>query len=130
MVGKQKKIFLVEDDPFLSALLKSRLTKEGFDLIHVKDGEEAINLLRDIKPDIILMDIILPRKSGFEVMEELRGDPQISSAPIMIISNLGQDSDIQRGKELGAVEYFVKAKISIDELIEKIKEYLDAHPTA
>lgn len=129
MPGKQKKIFLVEDDPFLSALLKSRLTKEGFDLIHVKDGEEAINLLRDIKPDIILMDIILPRKSGFEVMEELRADPQISSAPIMIISNLGQDSDMQRGKELGAVEYFVKAKISIDELIEKVKEYLEAHPT-
>lgn len=130
MLGNQKKIFLVEDDPFLSALLKSRLTKEGFDLIHVKDGEEAINLLRDIKPDIILMDIILPRKSGFEVMEELRADPQISSAPIMIISNLGQDSDIQRGKELGAVEYFVKAKISIDELIEKIKEFLESHPTA
>lgn len=130
MPGNQKKIFLVEDDPFLSALLKSRLTKEGFDLIHVKDGEEAINLLRDIKPDIILMDIILPRKSGFEVMEELRADPQISSAPIMIISNLGQDSDIQRGKELGAVEYFVKAKISIDELIEKIKEFLESHPTA
>jgi DNA-binding response OmpR family regulator len=129
MAGKQKKIFLVEDDPFLSALLKSRLTKEGFDVIHVKDGEEAVNLLRDIKPDIILMDIILPRKSGFEVMEEMKADPQISNAPVMIISNLGQDSDIQRGKELGAVEYFVKAKISIDELIEKIKEFLDSHPT-
>jgi len=128
MAGKQKKIFLVEDDPFLSALLKSRLTKEGFDVIHVKDGEEAVNLLRDIKPDIILMDIILPRKSGFEVMEEMKADPQISNAPVMIISNLGQDSDIQRGKELGAVEYFVKAKISIDELIEKIKEFLDSHP--
>lgn len=123
MASKEKKIFLVEDDPFLSALLKSRLTKEGFEVLHVKDGEEAINLLRDIKPDLILLDVILPKKSGFEVMEAIRSDPQLSDGPIMIISNLGQEGDIQRGKELGAVEYFVKAKISIDELIEKIQEF-------
>ncbi|OHB20969.1 MAG: hypothetical protein A2939_02540 [Parcubacteria group bacterium RIFCSPLOWO2_01_FULL_48_18] len=126
MAVKTQKILLVEDDPFLSALLKSKLIKEGFEILHVKDGEEAINILRDIKPDLILLDIILPKKSGFEVMEAIRTDPQLSDGPIMIISNLGQDSDVQRGKELGAVEYFVKAKISIDELIGKIKEFLSS----
>jgi len=120
------KVLLVEDDPFLSSLLKNRLQKEGLEVTLAKDGEEALNSLKSGKQDLILLDLILPKKSGFEVMEEMRADPQMQfqELPIIIISNLGQPEDISRGQALGAIEYFIKAKTSIDELIEKIKGFL------
>ncbi len=121
------KVLLVEDDPFLSSLLKNRLQKEQLEVILAKDGEEALNLLKTSQPDLVLLDIILPKKSGFEVMVEIRNDPQMQSRelPIIIISNLGQPEDISKGQELGAIEYFVKAKTSIDELIQNIKNFLE-----
>ena len=88
-----------------------------------KDGQEAIQSLKNLKPDLILLDIILPGKSGFEVLEEMRSNPQLQDAPVMIISNLGQEGDIEKGRELGAIEYFVKARTSIDELIRKIQKF-------
>jgi DNA-binding response OmpR family regulator len=118
------KLLVVEDDPFLSSLLKVRLNTEGFTVLYAADGEAALTLLRGEKPDLMLMDLILPKKSGFEVMEAIQGDPQLNHVPIIIISNLGQDSDIARGKELGAVAYFVKAKTSIDFLVEQTKNYI------
>lgn len=120
------KILLVEDDPFLSSLLKNRLQKEGFEIILVRDGDEALDSLNNFAPNLILLDIILPKKSGFEVMEEVKKNPQFKGQkiPIIIISNLGQPEDIERGRKLGAIEYFIKAKISIDELIEKIKSFV------
>ena len=120
----QKTVMLVEDEKFLSNLLKARLEALGVKVIQVFDGSEAIKLLADLKPDLILMDIILPKISGFEIMEMINADPTLNSAPIVIISNLGQDGDIQKGKALGAVEYFIKAKVSIDELVKKIISFL------
>jgi len=119
-----KKILLIEDDPFLSSLLGNRLKKEGFDLTLVRNGNEAMKALKTQKPDLALLDIILPGKSGFEVMEEIKLDPQTAKVPVFIISNLGQDTDVQRGEELGAKEYIVKARISIDEIVEKVKNFL------
>src|SRR3972149_7142141 len=121
-----RKILLVEDDPFLSSLLKNRLQKEGFDIILAKDGQECIDQLKNIQPDLMLLDLILPKKTGFEVMEEIRLDPQFygKNVPIIVISNLGQREDISKSRQLGAVDYYVKAKISIDELIQKIKDFL------
>jgi len=121
------KILLVEDDQFLSALLKTRLEKEKFNVILAHDGTEALEALRNNNFDLILLDIILPGKSGFDILEEAYGDPQLSdkkSIPVIIISNLGQESDMERGKELGVVDYFVKARISIDELVRKINGYI------
>ena len=119
-----KKILLIEDDPFLSSLLGNRLKKEGFELLSAKNGGEAIQAMKTAQPDLALMDIILPGKSGFEIMEEIRSDPQVPKVPFVVISNLGQDADIARAKELGVVEYIVKAKVSIDELIERVKANL------
>lgn len=119
----QKKLLLVEDDPFLSSLLKIRLAKEGFEIVYAADGEEALELVRKEKPDLVLLDLILPKKSGFEVLETLRDDPRFVKLPVMIVSNLGQESDIARGKELGAVAYFIKAKTSIDVLAKEISEF-------
>ncbi len=123
-MNSQKTILLVEDDVFLSSLLKTRLAGEGFVVTHVADGDAAIEALKTAKPDLIMLDIILPKKSGFEVMKIIQEDPQLYQSPIIIISNLGQESDIARGQELGAIEYFVKAKTPINELVERVKKYL------
>ncbi|MDP1759860.1 MAG: response regulator [Candidatus Woesebacteria bacterium] len=121
------KILLVEDDLFLSSLLKNRLEKEKYEVLAAHDGDEALKLLRTSKPDLILLDLILPGKSGFEVLEEIKADPQLrdkAKIPVIIISNLGQESDLERGRELGVVDYFVKARISIDDLVKKASTYL------
>ena len=117
-------ILLVEDDPFLSSILQLKLEKENFQVIRATDGEEALKFLIDqkLKPTLMLLDLILPKKNGFEVLETIRQDPLLEKLPVIIISNLGQPSDIERGKALGVIDYFVKARLSIDELIQKIKQ--------
>ncbi|MCR4275684.1 MAG: response regulator [Candidatus Wolfebacteria bacterium] len=127
MAGKPKKILLIEDEPFLSSLLKNRLQKENFEVLVAKDGEEAIKFLKSSTPNLILLDIILPKKSGFEIMEDIKSDPELSDKidiPVIIISNLSQPEDIQKSKQLGAIEYFVKAKTSIDDLVSKVKTFV------
>lgn len=121
------KILLVEDDIFLSSLLGNRLKKEGFEVLNIKSGNEALKALKEFNPDLVLLDLILPGKSGFEVMEEINSDPQAPKVPIIILSNLGQDSDVIRGKGLGAVQYVVKARVTIDDLVKQIKDFLAAH---
>lgn len=122
------KILLIEDDHFLSSLLRTKFQKEGFEVFYAADGDEALNILKTTKDkiDIILLDLILPKKSGFEVMEEIRNDPQLqySNIPMVVISNLGQPEDVEKAKNLGAMAYFVKAKTSINDLIEKVKEFI------
>lgn len=119
-----KKILLVEDDQFLGSLMKNRFVKEGFDIDWVMDGDAAIAKLKEAPHDLILMDIILPGASGFEVMEQITAEPQVGATPIIIISNLGQESDIARGRELGAALYLVKADTPIDLLVQKVREFL------
>ncbi len=121
-----KKILLVEDDQFLGSLMKNRFVKEGFDITWTVNGDEAIAKLKEAPHDLILMDIILPGASGFEVMEKIIAEPQAGSTPIIIISNLGQQSDIARGKELGAAAYLVKADTPIDVLVQKVRDFLHA----
>jgi DNA-binding response OmpR family regulator len=122
---EMKKILLTEDDEFLSSLIKNRLEREHFEVKIAKDGDEVLAMLKTYQPDLILLDIILPKKLGFEVLEEIQSNKALSHAPVMIMSNLGQDSDIQRAKELGAVDYFIKAKVVIDDLIIRIKSFLE-----
>lgn len=119
-----KKVLIIEDDHFLSSLMKARLEKEGFTALQAFDGEEAFSLLKQNRPDLIVMDLIMPKVSGFELLENISVDPQISKVPIMVLSNLGQDSDIEKVKRLGATQYFVKVQTSIDDLVAKVKELL------
>lgn len=126
MASESKKILLTEDDEFLSSLIKNRLERDGFEVKVARDGEEILAILKTYQPDLILLDIILPKRLGFEVLEELQSNKALHHAPVMIISNLGQDSDIQRAKELGAVDYFIKAKVVIDDLINRIRTFLTA----
>ncbi len=125
MPNQKKTILLVEDEPLLANLLKQRLEKESFTIFHAPDGEEALKVMKTLQPDLILLDIILPKISGFEFMERLRNDPAFGKAPIVIISNLGQESDVEKGKVLGAIGYFVKAKMSIEDLVKRVKSFLN-----
>lgn len=124
METSSKTVLLVEDEPLLANLLKQRLEKENVRVLLGRDGEEALKILETETPNLILLDIILPKVSGFEIMETVKTDPKFRKAPIIIISNLGQDSDVAKGQSLGAIEYFVKAQVSIEELILRIKDFL------
>ncbi len=121
MPEELKRIMIIEDDTFLSSLMKVRLEKEGFTVIQAFDGEEAIELLKTERPNLFILDLIMPKVMGFEVLQTISMIPELEKTPVIILSNLAQDSDIQKAKEFGAKEYFVKVKISIDDVIKKIK---------
>jgi len=117
------KILLIEDDKFLRTVLERKLMNEGFEVISAVDGDEALEKIISNKPDIVLLDIILPKKSGFLILENIKKDPELSKIPVFIVSNLGQEEDVKKGLSLGAIEYFVKAKVSLDDIVKKMKEY-------
>lgn len=116
-----KKILIVEDDKFLRELIGQKLLKEGYDISEAVDGLKALEVLKDEKPDLILLDLILPGMDGFESLEKMKADPSISSIPVIILSNLGQKEDIERGLKLGASDYLIKAHFTPGEIIEKVK---------
>ena len=117
-----KNILIVEDEIFLANLLLLRFQKENFEVVQAFSGTEALKKLEEISPDLVLLDLILPNKNGFEVLEEVSQNPQWRTIPVIIVSNLGQESDIERGKQFGAMDYYVKARLSIDELVKKVKD--------
>jgi len=123
-MAEAKKVMIIEDDRFLSSLIKARLEKDGFAIAQAFDGEEAIKLLKQVRPDVVVLDLIMPRVTGFEVLEAISINPELNRVPVVILSNLAQDSDIQKAKGLGAIEYFVKVRVSIDDLVNKIKSIL------
>lgn len=121
-----KKVMIVEDDRFLSFLLKSRLEKDGFTVGQAFDGEEAIQQLKQDVPNLVILDLIMPKVTGFEVLKTISVTPELAKVPVVIVSNLAQDSDIEKARELGAKEYYVKVKVSIDDLVAHIKALLAA----
>lgn len=121
MDAAAKKILIIEDDHFLSSLVKARLEKEGFAVLQSFDGDQAITMLRTEIPNLVMLDLIMPKVNGFDVLKTISLTPGLERTPVVIVSNLAQDSDIQKAKDLGAKEYFVKVKISIDDLVAKIK---------
>lgn len=123
---EQKKVLIVEDDKFLSQVLKTRLEKEGFTVLQAMNGEEGIEAMKKEKPHLVLLDLIMPGVSGFELLERVSVDPQTSQIPIVVASNLGQEGDIERARRLGVREYYVKVKTSIDELTKMVKMMLEA----
>lgn len=116
-----KNILIVEDDRFLRELIARKLVKEDFNISEAIDGEEGIKKIKEEKPDLVLLDLILPGIDGFEVMSKMREDPSITRIPVIILSNLGQREDVERGLKLGAVDYLIKAHFTPGEIIEKIK---------
>lgn len=120
-----KTILIIEDDKFLRELITQKLIKEGYDTLEAIDGEEGVKKIKDKKPDLILLDLILPGIDGFEVLSRMKEDAVLSQIPVIILSNLGQRDDVERGLKLGAVDYLIKAHFTPGEIIEKIKAVLN-----
>lgn len=121
----QKKLILVaEDDVFYANIYKSKLTAEGFEVVVAHNGDEAMDYIATRKPDILLLDLIMPEKDGFQTLELLRANPQTKDLKIIVLSNLGQDEDIKRTKAYGVLDYVVKSDISIQNLVKVIKDAL------
>lgn len=117
-------ILLVEDDPFLWSLIQSKLLKEGFGVTVAKDGQDALSQVKVVNPVLILLDIILPDMNGFAVLEKLKADDATKNIPVIVLSNLGQQEDIQKGMSLGAKDYLIKAHHAPQEIVDKIKKIL------
>lgn len=122
--AKQKLVLLVEDDQFLQKILRQRLTEEGVQVEVAGDGEAALKAIRELKPSLVLLDLILPKKNGFEVLAELRKESAFAKLPVVVLSNLGQQEDKEHMEALGVKDYLVKADHSLSEMVEKVKEHL------
>lgn len=121
---KPKKILLVEDDDTLASVYKTRLSAEGFDLKRVPNGEEALSAALEYKPDLILLDIMMPKVSGFDVLDILRNTPETTNAKIIMLTALSQDSDRKRAEDMGVDDYLVKSQVVIADVVERIKSHL------
>lgn len=119
-----KKILLIEDEELIIKLLQKKLTALGFDVTLAMDGEEGMAKMKQTAPDLVLLDIIMPRMGGFEVMDLVRKDPALAKIPIIIISNSGQPLELERARKMGAVDWLVKAEFDPKEVVEKIDKYI------
>ncbi len=119
------RILIVEDEEFLIRTLEDNLTAEGYTVDIAKNGDEAIGKIRKKKPDLVLLDILMPKKDGFYVLEKIKKNSEWKLIPVIVLSNLGEDATIKRALEMGADDYFVKSQHPIQEVIEKVKDYLE-----
>jgi len=119
-----KKILIVEDDKFLRELMSRKLREEGYEVIEAMDGDAGLKKMKKEKPDLVLLDLILPEIDGFEVLATKKEDPEIAKIPVIILSNLGQREDVEKGLSLGAIDYLVKASFTPGEIVEKVKNIL------
>jgi len=119
-----KKILIVEDDKFLRELIVRKLTNEGYDVVQAVDGEQGLQKTKEEKPDLVLLDLILPGIDGFEVLAQKKEDPFVASIPVIVLSNLGQKEDVDKGLSLGATDYLIKAHFTPGEIIEKVRNII------
>lgn len=119
-----KKILLIEDEEIMIDLLQRKLTQEGYEISVTRDGEEGLKTMREVSPDLILLDIIMPKMGGFEVMEEMQKDKELKKIPVIIISNSGQPVEIDRAQKLGAKDWLIKIEFDPQEVVEKVKKLI------
>lgn len=120
-----KRILLVEDDDALANVYLIRLQAEGFDVRRVANGEDALATALKYKPDLVLLDVMMPRVSGFDVLDILRNTPETSNVKVTMLTALGQESDMERAKALGVNEYLVKSQVVIADVVDRIRHQLN-----
>jgi len=123
-VQEKIKVLVVEDDSFLRELISKKLSDNNFEVIQADNGALALEIAKKESLKIILLDLIIPEKDGFEVLQELKSDPRTQNIPVVILSNLGQKEEIQKGLNMGAVDFLVKAHFTPDEILAKVKQIL------
>lgn len=122
---KGKKVMLVEDDSLMSGILATHLISEGFEVVPFYVGANVLERIQAEQPHIVLLDIVLPGASGFEILQKLKQEESTKSIPVLVLSNLGSKEEIQRGIDLGATGYLVKANNTVEDITAKIKEILN-----
>lgn len=120
-----KRLLIVEDDTVLQNALSSYLRAESFEVMCAVDGEEGVRMALSEKPDLILLDIVLPKKDGYQVLQEIKANQDTKHIPIVLLTNLGSIADVEKALEMGATTYLVKADYKLEEVTEKIKEILN-----
>lgn len=118
------KILIAEDEEILRKVLSEKFKKEKFIVEAATDGEAALSLAKSFKPDMILLDIIMPKKDGLEVLEELKSDNDLQDIPVIMVSILGEDEKIKKALKLGAVDYLIKTQHSINEVVDIVKKHI------
>ena len=124
MNGQKKKILLVEDDMALSAVYRSRLEIEGFDVREANNGEDALSVTVEYRPDLILLDVMMPKISGFDVLDILRNTPETANVRIIMLTALSQPKDKERAESLGVDDYLVKSQVVIGDVVARVKHHL------
>ena len=120
-----KKILLVDDDPLIIRMYEYKLKHEGYNVVLAFDGEEALKMAKEAKPDLMMLDLMMPKMNGVEMMKNLKADKGTANIPVMILTNLSDDAEyVRMTKELGAVDFLVKSETSLKQLVEKIKKAL------
>jgi DNA-binding response OmpR family regulator len=120
-----KKILIIEDDEGINRVYVAKLTREGFNVSTALSGEEGVRKIFAEKPDLVILDLMLPKKDGFEILKEVKADSTVKNIPVIIMSNLGQDEDVKRGMDLGAADYLIKSDYPITKVVEKVKNTLE-----
>ena len=127
---KKSKIVLAEDDDILSKVLVEELEEMGFDTTPVRDGGKVVSKVDKIRPDLLLLDIRLPNKTGFDILKELKESPDLKEIPVLIITMEDSDDDVKKGLELGAKGYIIKAQHAVGEMVDEVKNFFsqESHP--
>lgn len=124
MDSKAIKILLVEDDKMILDMYTLKFFQEGYKVIQSENGKDALDAAKKEKPDMILLDIILPQMDGFTVLKKLKTDSDTKNIPVVLLTNLGQEGDVKKGLELGAIDYLIKANYTPSQVVEKVKALL------
>jgi DNA-binding response OmpR family regulator len=119
-----KKILLVEDDPFLIDIYKTKLKESGFSVEVADDGEDALRKVKDKKPALVVLDIVLPQIDGWEILRKIKSETKLKNLKVIILSNLGQKEEVEKGIKMGAAKYLIKAHYTPTQVVEEIKKLL------
>lgn len=119
------KILLIEDDEMLHTMYTQKFEKEGYTMVSAHNGSEGVKKAQEETPDLILLDIIMPKMDGFTALKKLKKNPETAEVPVIMLTNLGQEEDIKKGRELGASDYFIKANHTPGEVVAKVKNLLN-----
>jgi len=122
--NKKTKVLIIEDDSYISDMYKIKFESENFETVVASNGIEGIKFLEKATPDVILLDVVMPKIDGFSVLKEIKKNPKLDKIPVVLLTNLSQKENVERGFELGASSYIIKAHFTPSEVVEKIKEVL------
>jgi putative two-component system response regulator len=122
-------ILIAEDDALLMNVYKKKFSGPMYRLLTAADGEAALQLAKENKPDVIMLDVVMPKRNGFEVLKALKVDSTTASIPVIILSNLGEEGDVEKGKKLGAADYIVKANVTINQVVERVMRHVSSSNT-